>query len=172
MPRRLLNVVTRVPTRWALRRRSLVIVGVCVVACLSLGSCCADRLVLGGDPGPADPAGATRRLVRRDGRAVELWVAASSGVQGKLDGRGREPEAFVLFFVGKGARTEAWVAAVAGAWGGRPVEVWGLNYPGFGGSDGPARLAGVGPAALAAYDEVERVAAGRPVFLHGASFGT
>jgi hypothetical protein len=119
-----------------------------------------------------ETAGATRRLLQRDDRTIECWVARSPGARGEGGQPGRDPEVFVLFFVGKGARTEAWTAAVADSWGGRPVEVWGVNYPGFGGSTGPARLAGVGPAALAAYDELERVAAGRPVLLQGASFGT
>ena len=116
--------------------------------------------------------GATRRLVRRDGRSVECWVARSPGARALAGQAGAEPQAFVLFFVGKGVRTEAWTSAVADSWGVRPVEVWGVNYPGYGGSDGPARLGAVGPAALAAFDEVERAAAGRPVFLQGASFGT
>ena len=47
-----------------------------------------------------------------------------------------------------------------------------MNYPGFGGSSGPARLATVGPAALAACDAIKRVAGERPVVIFGASFGT
>jgi len=37
----------------------------------------------------------------------------------------------------------------------RAVEIWGMNYPGFGGSTGPAWLSKIGPAALAAFDECE-----------------
>src|SRR5262249_57103878 len=40
----------------------------------------------------------------------------------------------------------------------RAVEIWGMNYPGFGGSKGPARLSKIGPAALAAFDELQRQA--------------
>jgi hypothetical protein len=172
MIRRLLNLRAKGPTRRILGRR-LVVFSICVVTCLLVGSCSADRLVLGTDPGgTVDPAGATRRLVRRNGRAVECWVARSPGARPQPGQPVLEPRAFVLFFVGKGVRTEAWTAAVADAWGPRPVEVWGVNYPGYGGSDGPVRLAAVAPAALAAYDEIERVASGRPVFLQAASFGT
>jgi hypothetical protein len=172
MTRRLLNLLPSRLTRRGPVRRVVVVVA-CLVACLAVGSCSADRLILGTDPGGAvDPAGAAPRLVRRDGRTVECWVARSPGGRGASDHDAPEPQAFVLFFVGKGVRTEAWTAAVADAWGARRVEVWGVNYPGYGGSDGPAKLGGVGPAALAAYDELERVAAGRPIFLQGASFGT
>jgi pimeloyl-ACP methyl ester carboxylesterase len=63
-------------------------------------------------------------------------------------------------------------AVVAEGYGDRPVEVWSVNYPGYGGSAGPARLASIGPAALAAYDELARRAAGRPVIVGGQSLGT
>ena len=60
----------------------------------------------------------------------------------------------------------------AESWGARPVEVWGMNYPGFGGSAGEARMAGAGPAALAAFDALRLRAGDRPVFIQAASFGT
>ena len=47
-----------------------------------------------------------------------------------------------------------------------------MNYPGFGGSTGPARLARVGPAALTAFDELRRTAGDRPIIVSGTSFGT
>ena len=56
-------------------------------------------------------------------------------------------------------------------WNDRAVEIWGMNYPGFGGSTGPARLAKIGPAALAAFDALRRDAADRPIVAYGASIG-
>jgi pimeloyl-ACP methyl ester carboxylesterase len=56
-------------------------------------------------------------------------------------------------------------------WTDRAVEIWGMNYPGFGGSAGPARLSRIGPAALATFDELKRHAADRPVIAFGASIG-
>ena len=47
-----------------------------------------------------------------------------------------------------------------------------MNYPGFGGSSGPSQLSQVGPTALGTYDVLKQTAAGRPVFLQAASFGT
>src|SRR5207253_11281918 len=46
------------------------------------------------------------------------------------------------------------------------------NYPGFGGSTGPARLSRIGPAALTAFDELKRHAAERSTLLFGASLGS
>jgi pimeloyl-ACP methyl ester carboxylesterase len=47
-----------------------------------------------------------------------------------------------------------------------------VNFPGYGGSTGPADLAAIPPAALAVYDHVARVAGGKPIFLAGNSLGT
>jgi pimeloyl-ACP methyl ester carboxylesterase len=57
-------------------------------------------------------------------------------------------------------------------WNNRAVEVWGVNYPGFGGSTGPARLARLGPAALTGFDALKQVAGDRPIILFGTSLGT
>jgi hypothetical protein len=56
-------------------------------------------------------------------------------------------------------------------WNDRAVEIWGMNYPGFGGSTGPVRLSRIGPAALAAFDELKHHADGRPIVPFGASIG-
>jgi len=78
---------------------------------------------------------------------------------------------YVLRFYGNADRADRWVAAEAEEWNDRAVEIWGMNYPGFGGSTGPARLSRIGPAALAAFDEIKRQAADRPIVLFGTSLG-
>ncbi len=45
------------------------------------------------------------------------------------------------------------------------------EYPGFGGSTGPARLAKVGPAALTALDALAAIAGDKPIMVVGYSFG-
>jgi pimeloyl-ACP methyl ester carboxylesterase len=109
---------------------------------------------------------AERKIVVVAGRKVECWVARSPGA------RGVEPQAFVLFFVGKGDRADRWTGAVAGAWGDKPVEVWGMNYPGSGGTEGNADITQVAPDALGVFDAAGEAAHGRPVFIHAGSFGT
>jgi pimeloyl-ACP methyl ester carboxylesterase len=97
---------------------------------------------------------------------VEVWTARSSGAAA------REPQAFVLEFVGNASRGEAMADMVAHEWGERPVEVWAVNYPGYGGSPGPARLKAIPPAALAAFDALKSRAGAKPVFVSGQSLGT
>lgn len=137
-----------------------------VVSTIAFG--CANRLILGENhETEVDPAGARPTIVPCGDHNVECWIARSPGATG-----GHEPEAFVLFFVGKAERADRWVSAVAGAWKDKPVEVWGMNYPGCGGSDGPAQLTEVPPTALATYDALHKVAGTRPIYVHAGSFGT
>ena len=109
---------------------------------------------------------AERKHVIVAGCKVECWVARSPGA------RTTEPRALVLFFVGKGDRTDRWTGAVASAWAEHPVEVWGMNYPGSGGSEGNADITKVIPDALAVYDAARQSLPGAPIFIHAGSFGT
>lgn len=137
-----------------------------LLGCLLAAGGCADSFVLPSNHEILSPAGMTRRLVKVNGKRVEVWVTRSPGAEAP------EPEAYVLFFVGNADRAERWLSVVADGWGKRPVEAWGMNYPGSGGSDGPARLASIGPDALGVYDAMRNVAGARPIFIHAASLGT
>ncbi|MDB5293564.1 MAG: hypothetical protein JWL69_4805 [Phycisphaerales bacterium] len=143
------------------------VAGLCLALCAS--GCVGDRLILGSNSENINPGGAHRQMVGANGHAVECWVARSPAA--KQPG-GRKPEAFLLVFIGKGDRADRWIGAVASAWDGRAVEVWGMNYPGSGGSDGPAQLSRVGPDALATYDAIKAIAGKRPIFIQAGSFGT
>jgi pimeloyl-ACP methyl ester carboxylesterase len=133
---------------------------------LLIGSGCADTLLLSANHRQINTTGLGRQLVHVEGRDVECWIARSPGAAES------EPQAFVLFFVGKGDRADRWIRIVADAWGNKPVEVWGMNYPGSGGSEGPADLSRVEPDAVAVYDKLRAEAPNRPVFVHASSFGT
>jgi hypothetical protein len=104
---------------------------------------------------------------------VEVWVALSRALD---DAHARElneaPEGFVLAFIGNADRAEYASLRTAEDWSDHPVEVWAVNYPGYGGSPGPARLASIPPAALAAYDALRARAGNRPIFVSGLSLGT
>jgi pimeloyl-ACP methyl ester carboxylesterase len=131
---------------------------------------CADRLILYPSTHAVRVVGTTRLEVpRQNAPPVELWTAQSPGVS---DAPVKEPRAFVLEFIGNASRAEYMAAAAAQEWGGRPVEVWAVNYPGYGGSRGPARLASIAPSALAAYDALRARAGDKPVFVSGQSLGT
>jgi alpha-beta hydrolase superfamily lysophospholipase len=122
-----------------------------------------DQLVLFPSTSRIPAGAAVRRTVPFRGGELEVWTA-SSRVAG--------PKSYVLRFYGNADRPERWVAAEADMFGGRAIEVWGVNYPGYGGSTGPARLARIGPAAITAFDELKRTAGERPIFVFGASLGT
>ena len=126
-----------------------------------------DHLILFPTRDRLDAHGAVRRTVPFEQGELEFWTAKS--LRAQKSGRS---EVYVLRFYGNADRAEHWVVAEAEMWNERAVEIWGVNYPGFGGSTGPAKLSRVGPAALCAFDELQRQANGRPVIIFGASLGT
>ena len=126
----------------------------------------ADHLILFPTTAPINADGAVRKTIPFQSGELELWTAISRRAQqnGRVD-------TYVLRFYGNADRAERWVASEADEWNDRAVEIWGMNYPGFGGSTGPAGLSRIGPAALTAFDELQRHANGQPVVLYGASLG-
>src|SRR5438270_10752333 len=125
-----------------------------------------DHLILFPTKAPIDTGGAVRKTVPFKNGEVEIWTAKSRRAQ--QQGR---TDIFILRFYGNADRADRWAAAEAEMWSDRAVEIWGMNYPGFGGSPGPARLSKIGPAALAAFDELKLHAGDRPVVPYGASIG-
>ena len=125
-----------------------------------------DHLILFPTRAPIDTGGAVRKTVPFQNGELEVWTAKSRRAQeqGRAD-------IFILRFYGNADRADRWAAAEAEMWNDRAVEIWGMNYPGFGGSTGPARLSRIGPAALAAFDELKRRAEDRPVVPFGTSIG-
>jgi hypothetical protein len=149
--------------RWPLRLGIYLVLYLVVIAFAPLP----DRLVLFPTTSHIDTGRAERKTISFQGGELEVWTARS--VEAHQRG---EPELFVLRFYGNADRADRWVAAEAGMWNNRAVEVWGMNYPGFGGSTGAARLARLGPAALTAFDELQKVAGDRPIIVFGTSLGT
>src|SRR6266513_3158764 len=125
-----------------------------------------DHLILFPTRAPIDAGGAVRKAIPFQNGELELWTALSHRAQqnGRVD-------TYILRFYGNADRAEYWVAEEAEAWNERAVEGWGMNYPGFGESTGPARLARIGPAALAAFDELKNYADDQPIVPYGASIG-
>ena len=125
-----------------------------------------DHLILFPTRTPINAGGAIRRTIPFENGQLEVWIAQSRLARSK-----GTADMYVLRFYGNADRAERWPAEEAEMWNDRAVEVWGMNYPGFGGSTGPARLSRIGPAALAAFDEVKRHAANRPIVPFGTSIG-
>ena len=142
-----------------------VLAGFCVLVAMFLNL--PDQLLLFPTTQAIDPHGAIRKTVPFENGELELWRARSRLAQQ----RGRA-EIYVLRFYGNADRAERWVAADAEMWNERAVEIWGMNYPGFGGSTGSARLKRVAPAAMTAFDALRHEAGERPIVIFGASIGT
>src|SRR5690348_4911833 len=135
---------------------------VCIFAALSVGSAeLADVLILPPAPGAPPPAarGANEPRPRfipfGPDHRIEVFIARSPGAATAA------PLAFVLRFTGGDAAGAA--VFTASRWRNRPVEVWVANYPGYGGSSGRRSLTRLAPAALATFDQLSRVADGRPI---------
>lgn len=141
-----------------------------VLVTLLLLSCggCADTFLLAPSRQPIGVPGDVSRVTvaTGKGRIVELWTTRSAAVDG------HEPLAFVLRFCGNGERAEDALHIERRTWSDLPVEIWAMNYPGFGGSTGPAQLSQLAPSALAAYDALAARAGRRPILLSGLSMGT
>src|SRR5438045_1046868 len=126
-----------------------------------------DQLLLFPTTKPLNPRGAARKTLPFDHGELEVWIAQSK--RARLNGT---PETYVVRFYGNADRAERWVALEAEMWNERAIEIWGMNYPGFGGSTGPARLKRLAPAALTVFDALRREAAGSPIVIFAASIGT
>ncbi len=125
-----------------------------------------DRLILFPTRSPIDVGGAVRKTIPFEDGELEIWTAQSRRArqQGRAD-------IFILRFYGNADRADRWPAIEAEMWNDRAVEIWGMNYPGFGGSTGPARLTRIGPAAVAAFEVLTREARDAPIVAYGTSIG-
>src|ERR1043166_1144212 len=123
-----------------------------------------DHLILFPTRAPIDVGGAVRKTVPFENGEVEIWTAQSHRTQQQ-----RRADVFILRFYGNADRADRGAAAEADMWDDRAVEIWGMNYPGFGGSTGPARLARIGRAAIAAFDALRNKAGDAPIAAYGAS---
>jgi len=127
---------------------------------------CADNLLLYPRREPVGTRGLTRLEVAAPGGGiVEVWTARTAAADQPV-------EAYVLHFIGNASRGEYEAQGLAEDWTGHSVEIWSVNYPGYGQSTGPARLRSISPAALAVYDELAKRAGSTPIILSGRSLGT
>jgi uncharacterized protein len=126
----------------------------------------ADRLLLIPKRAAILLSEATHRPVAFDQGSIDVLVTQNR------EARLSEPTAFVLEFVGNATQADEVAEVTATEWRPHAVEVWSVNYPGYGKSTGPARLKSVARSALTAYDELRTVAGDRPIVIQGTSIGT
>lgn len=123
-----------------------------------------DSLLLFPTTEPISAGKAVRQTISFEKGDLEILVLGSG-----LATSGR-PDFYLLCFYGNGTRAERGMQMAL--FPHKSVEVWAVNYPGYGGSTGPARLAKIGPAALAAFDALAKIAMDRPIMVAGYSLGT
>jgi alpha-beta hydrolase superfamily lysophospholipase len=125
-----------------------------------------DRLILAPSKNRIRIAGEARRLIATPVGKIEIWTTRS------LAARNQPSEGYVLAFNGNASRAERELPRIDPMWSKEPVEIWAMNYPGYGGSEGKALMKNIPPAALAVYDALAKLADGKPIFLSGHSLGT
>lgn len=127
-----------------------------------------DRLILFPSRDSLASIGATRQTLSSNGGDLEVFVGRT-----RARTPGAAPDCYILRFYGNADRADSNVGVEASEWTASPsAEIWGVNYPGYGASTGPARLRSIGPAALTAYDALKKKAGDRPIIVFGTSLGT
>ena len=163
------NAFPNLPTVKRCRRRRLIDVtvgGYCLFLLLVFTHV-TDRLILYPTTNSIDTTHLTRlETVVPTGSKIEIFTTRSRAAVTT------EPQAYILTFTGNAARAELTAPFFAKDWSDYPVEVWSVNYPGYGASPGHARLSSIAPSALAAYDELRRHSGNKPIILEARSIGT
>lgn len=124
----------------------------------------ADRLILFPTTHPIEVSDKTCRTLTAGDDRVEIWVADTGPAE-------RDVDVFVLKFGGTGGRAELATPQPACFWPELRAQLWTVNPPGYGGSSGRASVRKLAPTARAVFEELQRLAAGRPIVLVGNSLG-
>ncbi len=146
---------------WWLRCASIVLgwVALCAIipSCVSL----ADKLVIFPQPSEGAAPPAEQHFVREGDASIELWRVPHPQARG-----------YAVRFYGNADLADRWVTSEGRVYGELGIELWAVNYPGFGMSQGPASLEGVANAAAIAFDHVKSLAGDKPIVVIGTSLGT
>jgi pimeloyl-ACP methyl ester carboxylesterase len=126
----------------------------------------ADHLLLHATTQPIGALGFTPHLFAFDGGQLQIWT------QRAANNKKPSPDIYVLGFCGNAERAEECLDLESWRWQQAEADIWFVNYPGFGASTGPASVRTIPAAALLAYDQLARVAAGKPIFVSANSIGT
>lgn len=124
----------------------------------------ADRLILFPRAFDAVMEDAERRLIDTSVGRVEVWIGRTQ--------TGRPPDAYLLSFHGNGDSGDNMLMLERRFWREHAVEIWSMNYPGYGRSDGPAHLDRLAPPGVAVFDALRQQAGNAPIVVSGNSLGT
>jgi hypothetical protein len=156
-------------SRWRGRLIALLVLYLIWIAMTVFGPL-TDHFVLIPTTHPIKMPGIRSEMIATPVGMIEVWRGRDTNRDRAWDDI--EPAAYVLEFTGNGTRAEEIADYAAYKFRPHAVEVWAMNFPGYGKSEGPARLAKIPPAALAVFDELKKRAGGKPIFVAGNSLGT
>lgn len=147
-------------------RRAIVLLVIAVLLMSAGLSMIVDRLILFPSRDPVEAGEAVRKPV--EGTNLEFWVHSRAGSKS-----GAKPKLRILHFIGNASRAEwehpIFLDALVERF---DVEAWVLNYPGYGGSGGVAKLGALPAAAESAYAAMKKIAGDVPLLISGNSLGT
>ncbi len=126
----------------------------------------ANRLILKPSRHPIAVPDKERRTIRCRAGELEFWVQRTENFDSGCS------RVLLLKFPGMSGRAEYASLSPLDHWSDLAGEVWTLNYPGYGGSTGPADVAALAPAALALVEHANQTVGDMPTIIAGTSLGT
>lgn len=126
---------------------------------------CVSKLVLHSTTSPPRPTTPTHRYIPGEQGKIEVFIRPPR------KNPTCEPRYSFLEFGGNAGRADYGTSLPAAFLDHFCAETWSVNYPGFGSSQGEAKLRHIAPAARTAYDALGEHAKNRPIIAYGFSLG-
>lgn len=149
-------------------RGRLIVIG-CVVYCvLAWLGYIGSWLIMTPTTEPLMAIYAGHRQIPVEAGVLEVWTERSRGMDNVA-----LPEAYILALCGNDQRAETLAPIARERFAGHKVEVWAVNYRGYGGSSGRASLDQVVPAALEGFKVLSKLSVEnqRPLIVYGQNLG-
>ena len=125
----------------------------------------ADKMILDQSRDPIDPEDRRRATIEVSSGKMEAWIWS------ECSGAEEQPSFLALKFPGAGGRAERGGPHPCDIFRDSPFDVWTINPPGYGGSDGQASVAHMVETAECAWQAIKLAADSAPVIVVGNSLG-
>lgn len=126
----------------------------------------ADRMIMRPSKHRVSALGKQQRMIPFRKGEIEVWTQRVGTTD--ID----EVDLFVLKFQGTAGRAERSTYHPMDYWSDLRAELWSVNPPGYGGSSGTASVKSLAAMGAATYEEMAKIANGRPIVVMGNSLGT
>ena len=131
---------------------------------MSFWSRIADRMILEPSRDPIDSEDRQRRWIESPVGKIEAWIVRRAPTNGA-------ETVFAIKFPGTGGRAERGGPHPCEVWPDVGFEIWTINPPGYGGSEGRAQLAKMPTMIDATFRAVKNASSGNPIYAIGNSLG-